>query len=223
MNGSRNTTAKLIGAALAMCVALASGTAQAVTMNNFGGVYSGATASPDTILKFVNGGVITPGVGGSVLTGATSDDLSVDLTGYTGVINGAGDNVTLPSFSVTLGGNKALFDVLSAKLTQSSLAFGSFFFGLGVVEADVKLNAGLTTVPGANTELAPFLAGGKLILTYNGILVSTDGTNGHAQLSFAPTASYTIFAVPEPATVTMLILGSGAVALIGLRARRSSR
>ena len=214
---------KLLLVAFAICGALAHGSASAVTMDNFGGVYSGATAAPDTVLKFVNGGVITPSVGGSVITGATSDDLTLNLAGFTGVVNVSSGPITIPSFSVTLGGNKVVFDVLSAKLTQQAIAFGSFFFGLGAVEADVKLNAGLTTVPGANTELAKFLNGGKLILTYNGILVTTDGVNGHANLSFAPTASYTIVAIPEPATISMLVVGCGAIAVFGVRARRSSR
>lgn len=202
------------GAVVLASFALAATPAHAVIINALGGNYSSAnTSGGPSNLQLVGGVTVTPDVGGSLLANAKTDNLLIALAGYNGVVNGAAGPVTIPSLSITDGATKAVFDVSNAKLSQQLLALPTGSFGLGFVVADVKLNTTLTTPAALQTELAKFIPGGTLVLTYNSILVTSAG-GGTATVSLGASASMTLTAIPEAASLTMAT--SGLACFVGM-------
>ena len=84
----------------------------------------------------------------------------------------------------------AVFDVTNANLVQDVIAFPGGFFPVGTISGYIKLDTAHTD-PALLANLNGYSTGGSLFLTYNGILVSTNGVNGSAVLSGGQTASFT--------------------------------
>ena len=194
--------------------------ASAVIMSDFGGAWGSADQpfGGDSV-NLNDGFPISPGTVGSLLTGGVVNDLFLDATGYTGVINGAGGFVTLSQISVTSGSGTAVFDLSNALLTQVEFALPSGPFGVGVLVADAVLNATLTS-PILLAELAPFASpGASLVLTYNGITVDSAG-GGTVTLGPSPTGSFTLTAIPEPSSVVLGMSGVLCLAATWISRRR---
>jgi hypothetical protein len=201
----------------AVVIAATASSASAVTMFNFGGAWGGVDPLSASTSNLTDGFAISPGTAGSLLTGGVVNDLTLNATGFTGVINGASGPVTLSRLSVTSGAGTAVFDLIAPQLSQFQFALPSGPFGVGAIVAGVLLNPGLTT-PGLLTELAPFaVPGGSLVVTYNGLTVSSAG-GGTIVHGPSPTASFTVTAVPEASSVVLAT--SGALCLVGYMWRR---
>lgn len=141
-------------------------------------------------------------VGGLVLA-----DIGVDLTGYTQ----SGDNVMISGGTVTIlnptNSTTALFNVDSASLTQ--VLTGPV--GIGYMSLDLTLTENNLIVAAGNVLLPSTF---QAVITYNGLVVDSDGVNVIAGLNASGSASFS--AIPEPTAFALLL---GGVAL--LRKRRN--
>ena len=204
---------------VALVLTLWASTASAVSMSHFSGAF-GAAAQPGGASTFslTAGYPINPSVVGSLLTGAVADDLLVNLAGYTGIVNGASGPVGISQIKFDNGVNHAVFDVSQSTLNQQLLALPNMgFFGVGFIAAHIQLNQAQTS-PALLSELASFIPGGSLIITYNGIVAMSNMGNPNATFDFSPSASFSLVAVPEPPA---LVLGaSGIVLAAGYQWRR---
>jgi hypothetical protein len=148
--------------------------------------------------------------GGSISQSAQDDiaglglvNIAVDVTGWTT----NGDDVAVVGGTVTIinAGNitTAVFDVTSASLTQILVSP----VGVGLMELDLSwLNSDLTYL-GQTVDLPSAM---QMVISYNGLVVD----NGTARLN-ATTASASFSAIPEPASLAMLLAG-----FVFLRKRR---
>jgi hypothetical protein len=215
---SRVTRTVLCFSLAALVAAFSASSASALTMS-FGGAWGDIDQLGPDQANLNDGYTVSPGAAGSVLTGGTVNDLLLDATGFTGVINGASGPVSfVPSqLSITVPGGLAVFNLIAPQLSQFQFNLPSGPFGVGAVVAGVLLNPALTT-PALLADLAPFaVPGGSFVMTYNSLTASSSG-GGTIALGPSPTASFTVVAVPEGST---LILGtSGALCLMGFLWRR---
>jgi hypothetical protein len=206
-----SSTASLAAALLIGSALLAYAPAvQAVMMDHLGGNYGTASVSGSGHIVTLGGNIpITPGVvppSSSLLFGAPALDLLLDVTGFTGVVNGAPGPIAISPLKISLGANQAWFNISNAELTQKELDLPfAGKFGLGFITATAVLDPELSTA-GVKAELAKFLTGGALVITYNSLTVRPDG-GGTAAVQFSPTASFTLTAIPEPSTVALATSG----------------
>lgn len=169
-----------------------------------------SNAGANLIVNEISGGFgiigLEPGgfglSGGSISQSAQGDivglgvvNIAVDVTGWTT----NGDNVAVVGGTVTIvnAGNitTAVFDVTSASLTQILVSP----LGVGLMELDLSwLNSDLTYL-GQTVDLPSAM---QMVISYNGLVVN----NGTASLN-AMTGSASFSAIPEPASLTMLLAG----------------
>ena len=170
----------------------------------------GAGAVPVLNVDEISGGFgiigLEPGgfglSGGSISQSAQGDiaglglvNIAVDVTGWTA----NGDNVAVVGGTVTIvnAGNitTAVFDVTSASLTQILVSPS----GVGLMELDLSwLNSDLTYL-GQTVDLPSAM---QMVISYNGLVVD----NGTASMN-GTTGSASFLAIPEPASMAMLLAG----------------
>jgi hypothetical protein len=144
-------------------------------------------------------GVVSSSDDFPALLTATVDDLNVDLTGYNA--NG-GPVIISDDIVITGGGGVARFSVSNAMLTQILTTP----IAIGHIVAEIELISDSTTL-----DLSDFTTGSSLAITYNGMSVTSDGTNGTTVISGAASGSFTLSPVPEPSTLVL-----AAMAIVGL-------
>jgi hypothetical protein len=131
----------------------------------------------------------------------TISDVIVDLTGFDDLNGG---NVTIVDDELIINnlssGTSAHLAVNSATLTQvlnSPIGVGYVSLSLGLSSSDLETDAGETI----NLDVV------DAIVTMNGLKITTDGSNGTANLSTYSKASASISAmVPEPSTFVLGLL-----------------
>jgi hypothetical protein len=203
---------------------------QAVLIDTFASAYSTASPLSATVasLLWKNGGPITNVPAGSFFN-SIPNNLTLDVSTFNvglntpGVVHLNTPGYGTDTFVVTSADslNTAVFHVSNAKLVQNEITLPVVGqFGLGYIVADLVLDTSLSQTTAAfQAELFPgFASGGKVIMTFNGVRVQSNGT---AIVSASPSASFTVTAVPEPSCLVMT--ASGFAALLGWRWRRKNQ
>ena len=126
-------------------------------------------------------------------------DIGVDLTGYTA----SGDGVLVDGSTVTIANlvnaTFAMFNVDSATLTQILIDP----IGIGYMTLDLTQNTNNLTTDTGDAIVLPSTM--QMFITYNGLAIETDGSDGTASLNGFGSASFS--AIPEPATFALLLGG----------------
>ncbi len=143
---------------------------------------------------------------GLLSTTPNVNDVEIDMTGFN--VNG-GPVIVSDDIVIAGGAGLATFSVSNAKLTQILTTP----IAIGHIVADIELISNTTGI-----DLSEFAAGSSLAITYNGLSISSDGTNGSADVSGAASASFTLSAVPEPSTFVLTTLGL--LGVLGFARRR---
>jgi hypothetical protein len=216
-----------VTAMLSQCV----GSTSAALIDSLSGAYNDATPHTgsntfETAFSLASGTTVNDTT--NQLSSGTYDNLPVDLTGAT--VSGSNIigftlspmEISFPAsspFSTAATGDTVTFNFAGPVDTPSFIAFGAFDFYLGVIQASIS------SVTATGNDSAAFLAalsdfnvhGGSLVLTYNGINVTTSG----ASISSAPSESFSLLAnatpsAPEPTTTILSLSGAAAIILVKL-------
>lgn len=180
-------------------------TAQAdVIPTGFQGVFGDVEVNPLTYTEgFTSGETVGDGIS------AAFDDLVIDLTGYSS--NGGAVSISdlvLIGINGCTGSATYVWDfaTLTHVVTIPSLSIGA-----GYIIGELTLQSGGNFLT-ASPEAVIFPESIAATITYNGVVVSTNGTDGSAATFAFPSASITANAivVPEPSTIICLITGLGA-------------
>jgi len=203
--------------------------ASASLIYSLSGGFNDATGQPSlgTSLALSGGSAVNDPA--AVITGGMYSDLTLDMAGSTmiGTTEISGISVPLP-LTITTGGDTVTFDFGSADAKLYSIPIGLTTLYYGIVDAQIT-----SVVVGGSDAYAATLTtdlslmdpsaggGGSLVLTYNGIDLTSTG----ATIPSAPSSSFTLVAntpTPPVAEPTSAILSlSGAVAiLLGKLARK---
>ena len=173
---------------------------------DIGGIFGDVNDGGGNIVSFEIGVVLSSDDFPALLSAAPNvDDLEVDLSGYS--VNGGA--VTVEDIVIAGGGGSATFSVTNATLRQTRISP----IGTGHIIADIELTANTTGL-----DLSAYGANSFLAITYDGMVISTDGNNGSADISGGASASFTLSPVPEPST--LVLAGLAVVGLVGCGRRR---
>ncbi len=177
-------------------LAIASNAGAALIVNEISGTFGAIEldSGDSAYFELTQGAVSQPAAGGSLVV----FDTGVDLTGYTA----SGDSVLVDGSTVTIANvtdaKFATFNVDSATLTQILIDP----IGIGYMTLDLTLTSNTLTDAGDPIVLPSAM---QMLITYNGLAVETDGSDGTASLSMLGSASFS--AIPEPATFVLLLGG----------------
>ena len=196
MAGSRN--AAIAASIIVLSIlAVASNAGATLIVDEISGGFGiiGLNPGGSADFELTQGEVSQPPAAGSLVV----FDIGVDLTGYTA----NGDSVLVDGSTITIANlvtaTAAVFNVSSASLTQVLVNP----LGIGYISLDLTLNtSNLTTDTGEDILLPSTM---QAVITYNGLVVETDGSDGIASLNALGSASFT--ASPEPATFALLLGG----------------
>ena len=183
-------------------------------VNGFQGVFGDAEALP---LEFVSG--LTSGsTAGSGIT-ASFDNLSVDLSSFTSngdvvsisdlVLNGTGECQGAATY---VWDEASLIQIIANP--KLSIGAGVIVGTLVLQDNDLHFNSS-GVLPVVEPILLPQKA--SATLTYNGVIVASDGTDGSVSILAFPSASITAVAIPEPSTIVCLLSGCGMFLLVWRR------
>lgn len=171
-----------------------------IAPNGFQGIFGDVETSP---LEFTAG--LTSGTTVASGISATFDDLLVDLGGF--AVNG--DNVLITDLVLTgiddCSGS-ATYSWDYANLFQM-IAMPSISVGAGVITGELTLDPGSNLA--TTTESITLPERISATMTYNGVVVTSNGTDGSAKIFAFPSASITAIAIPEPSTIVCLLAGLG--------------
>ncbi len=198
MTGSRNAVIAVSIIVLSI-LAIASNAGAVLVVNEISGNFGiiGLNPGGSADFELTQGEVTQPGAGGSLVV----FDIAVDLTGY----SGSGGSVLVDGSKVTIANvitaTSAVFNVDSATLTQILINP----LGIGYMTLDLTQNTSdLTTDDPGDAIVLPSTM--QMLITYNGLAVETDGSDGIASLDgLFGSASFS--AIPEPATFALLLGG----------------
>ena len=176
-------------------------TAQAqIAPNGFQGIFGDVEAMPlEFTAGFTSGTTVNSGISASL------DNLIVDLNGFAA----DGDAVSVSDLVLTgindcSGSATYVWD--SANLIQV-VSIPQYSVGAGVITGELTLQSGSDLATATEAIILPQSI--SATLTYNGLVVTTDGTNGTASTLAFPSASITAVAIPEPSTIVCLLAGFG--------------
>ncbi|RKY05312.1 MAG: hypothetical protein DRP66_10680 [Planctomycetota bacterium] len=178
-------------------LAIASNAGAAMVVNEISGTFGaiGLDSGDPASFELTGGTVSQPAAGGSL----EILDIGVDLTGYAS----SGDSVLVDGSTVAIwnptNGTIATFDVDSATLTQILIDP----LGIGYMELDLTRNINNLATDADDPIVLPLTM--QMLITYNGLAIETDGSNGIAGLNMYGSASFS--AVPEPASLALLLGG----------------
>ena len=180
-------------------VALLCVTTQAqIAPNGFQGIFGDVEAMP---LEFTAG--LTSGT--TVNSGITAsfDDLIVDLSGF------AADGDAVQISDLVLNGfddcsGTATYVWNSANLSQV-VSIPQISVGAGIITGELTLQPGSDLANGTESIILPSMI--SATLTYNGLVVTSDGVEGVASPLAFPSASITAVAIPEPSVIVCLMAG----------------
>ncbi len=195
MTNSRNV-ALAASIIILSILAIASNAGAVLIVNEISGTFSaiGLDSGNSAYFELTQGAVSQPAVGDPL--GVL--DIGVDLTGYIA----SGDSVLVDGSTVAIwnltNGTSATFNVDSATLTQILIDP----IGIGYMTFDLTLTSNTLTDAGDPIVLPSTM---QMLITYNGLAIETDGSNGTASLSMFGSASFS--AVPEPASLALLLGG----------------
>jgi len=181
--------------------ALASNAGASLIVNEVAGTFGiiNVDAGNTVWFELTEGEVSQPDGSGLALV---VSDIAVDLSGY----SANGDSVAVVGGTVTIANpansTTAVYNVIAANLTQMLTSP----FGIGYVAMDLVQDNSDLNVAGESIILPSTL---QANITYNGLVVGTDGSNGVASLNAPGSASFS--AIPEPASFMLLL---GGVALL---------
>lgn len=185
--------------------------AETLDVFEFGGTFDQIDVPGDGSTFVLQGGRITATLPDALPEQLTIADVTVDLTGYDTL---SGGNVSIVGGNLVINnpssGTSASLAVSSATLTQVLNAP----IGVGFIELGLSLfSSGLETLAGdpINLNVA------DSVITMNGLVVTTDGSNGTASLGTLSSAS--ISAVPEPSTLVLAICALAGCGGYGWRRR----
>jgi hypothetical protein len=212
-----------LGAVMAM-LSLAVPSASASLIYSLSGGYNEATAISN--LTLTEGSAVNDPAG--IITSGTYSDLTLDLSSSSTAINVI-SGITIPavpSLTITTGADTVTFGFGEAMATVYTLPLGFTTLFYGIVQAPISSVTVVGSDAFASTltaDLSPFSTdGGYLVLTYNGI----DLTSGGATIPVAPSSSFTLLAnaaeAPEPSTAILSLAGAMAIGL-GKLARQLRR
>ncbi len=177
-------------------LAIASNAGADLIINEISGTFGaiGLDSGDSAYFELAQGEVSQPGTGGALVV----YDIAVDLTGYSAI----GDDVTVIGGTVTIensdNATTAVFSVSSASLTQILISP----LGIGYMELDLSWSSSNLTYSGEAVVLPSAM---QMVISYNGLAIETDGTDGTASLNGLGSASFS--AIPEPATFALLLGG----------------
>ena len=199
-------------------VGILSVSAQAeIAPGGFQGVFGDVESPLEFVQGFTSGSTYNAGIV------ATINDQAVDLSGFTT----DGDPVVMLNNLVLTGvgpcsGSATYVWDDDEILVRAPLAMAPL--GAGVISGNLTLQSG--------SDLRVYATGSPIVpiipitlpenitaaITYNGVIIKSDGTDGYIEEIAFPSASLTAIHVPEPATIVGLItLGLG---MLFVRQRR---
>lgn len=180
-------------------------TAQAqITPSGFQGTFGDIDVSPMTLTAgFTSGSTVSGGIS------AEFNDLEIDLTGF--AVNGATISVSdlvLTGIDGCTGSATYIWDFADLLQVDAIAA--------GVISGELTLQSG-SDLTAASSETIFLPESIAATITYNGVVVSTDGVDGSAMVLEYSSASITAVAVPEPSTIVCLMAGLGTMLLVWRR------
>ena len=177
-------------------LAIASNASAVLIVNEISGTFGtiGLDSGDSAYFELTQGAVSQPAAGGSL----EILDIGVDLTGYTA----SGDSVLVDGSTVAIwnltNGTIATFNVDAATLTQILIDP----LGIGYMELDLTQSTNNLTTDTGDPIVLPSAM--QMVISYNGLVVDTDGI---ASLNGNATGSASFSAVPEPASLALLLGG----------------
>jgi hypothetical protein len=190
----------LLAAAVTVFAGMHRAGAETLYIHEFAGVFDEVAIPGDGTTFQLLGGTITHTAPDTLPEQLTIGNVTVDLSGYDDLDGGSvtvlGNQLTV---SNPLSGTSAQLAVDSATLTQVL----NDPIGVGYVMLDLSTSASdLQTLGGDTINLQVF----QSVVSINGLVITTDGSNGTATLDTLASAS--ISAVPEPSALLLALLAA---------------